>query len=93
MNSELRKTYNGISIDYNYDGSMYEGTEFTNVKYLLAIGDNGYGWPLEDFTFAEHFPNLEYLTLCYQEITKEEFEYLKSVLPENCVIDNYTIVE
>lgn len=37
MNSELRKTYNGISIDYNYDGSMY-GSEIDREYPFTSLG-------------------------------------------------------
>lgn len=82
-----------MEIRANYESEIYEGTEFTNVKYLFADGTGGYGWPLKDFYFAEHFPNLEYLTLCDNEVTLEELEYIKSVLRKECVIEDYKIVE
>lgn len=78
-----------MEIMANYDEERYNGVQFENVRYLWADGDLWSGWGLKDLTFAEHFPNLEYLDMCMRETTAEELEYLKSVLPEECVIDHY----
>lgn len=82
-----------MEISAGYDGEMYDGTKFESVKFLKAQGDNGSGWDVEDLSFAEHFPNLEYLSLSGRKLTNEEYEYLKNTLPEDCLIDKYTIID
>jgi hypothetical protein len=46
---------------------------------------------LEDLTVLEHFPNLSYLNLYHKSLTQEEYEYIRSVLPQDCEIEGYEI--
>jgi hypothetical protein len=66
---------------------------FDEVDSLNIRGYYDADCMLEDLTVLEHFPNLSYLNLYRKSLTQEEYEYIRSVLPQDCEIEGYEIVE
>lgn len=89
---ERYNSENGIHmlIQGDFSKEEYGDLTFEDIEYLYMYGSRII-LPAKELYFAEHFPDLKYLSLNQRVLTDEELAYLKSVLPENCVIEDYVM--
>lgn len=92
--SDDKSEYAGNTAKYmlltaNYDSSAYKDIIFSSIEYLALSGERSRG--IEDYTLIESFPNLKQLDLLYMTLTRENKDYLFSVLSSDINICNYKI--